>query len=52
MLNLQREYIKNSIAYYIKDGCSESEARRPANADAKWWRHELNKVFQLNKDIR
>ena len=36
-----REFIRKSIAYYIKSGCSESEARRHANADAAWWREQL-----------
>ncbi len=41
-MNMQREFIKQSIAYYLKnpgpEGMTEAEARRHANADLQFWR--------------
>jgi hypothetical protein len=49
-VNLQRQFIKNATAYYVRHGCSESEARRHATADAKWWRSELRKILGLDEN--
>ncbi len=45
-MSLQREFIRQSIEYYVKSGCTESEAEKHANADAKWWRAEFSKILE------
>jgi len=44
-MSLQRQFIRASIDYYVRSGCTEAEARRHASADAQWWRKELRKVL-------
>ncbi len=57
-MNLQREFIKRSVAYYMSnqgcDGMTEAQARVHANADAKWLRDSLLEALRkpINRGVR
>ncbi len=48
-MNLQREFIRKSVAYYMRnpgpDGMTRSQALRHANADVQWWRDQFSKLL-------
>ena len=45
-MTLQRQFIKNATAYYMRHGYTYSEALRHANKDAQWWREQLTKLLE------